>query len=252
MRANSLDLIDSGSTTWGASRTTAAATGSAKARTPHTPRDIARAAPRVNPYAAPQTIDRPVDISKLPVATFAENEGTRQLFPEQSTAVLVAMARRVKALDDVQVVWFVLGSLAAVSGCLLSMKIDRMLGVPAAFFATMALIRWQAGVRVHRSDRYLAIVTDALLLAGSFYLGVLAFQRAAHLISNDFQSARNHVILNLVLLMLIALPCLFYVGSYSLRSLKALIGGKFLFGPERLKHEDLLAELRYRQEWGIE
>lgn len=163
------------------------------------------------------------------------------------------MVRRSNALQDVQVVWFVIGALIAGGGFLFSYKTnDLMYCVLAAFGSTAALIRWYAGTARNRSDQYFAFFMDSLLLAGSFYLGVLSFQRAANLINNDLQRAREHVILNLVLLVLIALPCLFYVGHFSLRSLRALFGGQFLFGPERLKHEDLITELAYRQTHGIE
>ena len=234
------------STTWSPKPTTGVATGSAKVR-----------APRVNPYAAPQTIDRPVKTNELPVASFAESDGTRQMFPEQSTEVLAAMVRRTEALNDAQVVWFLVTLLLGLLGgyWIITASLQGASVINAIFYnclpvigAAFAFIRWNAGNTRNRSDRYYVICMDCLLFALSLGLGVWLLIDYAQNFDHGSGPKKwgGDVIVNMVMF-LAALPFLIYPGYYSLRSLQALDKAQPLFGPERLNAESLKKELAHRQ-----
>jgi len=220
-----------------------------------TPRDRSATEQRCNPYAAPQVIDRPVKPSALPVAEFAENDGTRQLFPEQTTAALAGMVRRTKAIDDVQIVWFLIsGLLGATCGACFSKEGWLHQGtLYSGLGCALSLIRWRAGASRSNADRFFAIGMDWILFTTTLGLGVWAFASSSQGFLGTTKGGKplGPTIKELVFLV-IALPCLFFPGYFSLCSLRALFGGQLLFGPERLKHEDLVTELAYRQTHGIE
>lgn len=212
----------------------------------------------MNPYAAPQTIDRPVKTNELPVAQFAESDGTRQMFPEQPTTVLAAMVRRSEALNEAQVVWFLTTVILGLACAFFFFCVFRtnateaiLYGGAAATGSLLSLIRFYSGTTRNKSDRYFCIGMDWLLFTATLALGVWIMSEGSQGFSSKGGTRLKPSWMEFWLVLL-SLPFLFYPGYYSLQSLKALFGGKLLFGPERLKHEDMVMELAYRQESGIE
>jgi hypothetical protein len=124
-------------------------------------------------------------------------------------------------------------------------------GSAAAFGSVLSLIRFYSGTTRYKSDRYFCIAMDWLLFTTTLALGVWIMYEGSQGFTSKGGTRLKPSWLEFWLVLL-SLPFLFYPGYYSLQSLKALFGGQLLFGPERLKHEDLVTELDYRQESGIE
>ena len=198
-----------------------------------------------NPYAAPQTLDSTLDVRKLPIATLASSGALRKEFPALTTKQLARLVRQSRALGDMQLVWMWLSPLALLGVFLWLCVEDFDHGtpinyVPLAIGIAVALARLVLGHGRSHVGRYVGLLSDSLLVAVCVVGMTVATQ-------NWFFGTFSQQ-----MTLVICLALLFMPVAFGFPALVAMLEARDLFGSRRWKHMQLVEELDYRGELGIE
>lgn len=198
-----------------------------------------------NPYAAPQTLDSTLDVRKLPMATLASSGMLRRELPAVSTKELARLVRQSRALDDMQLVWMWLTPLLLLGVFLWLCVEDFDHGtpinyVPLIIAAAAALTRLVLGHGRSRAGRYVGLLIDTALVAACVIGMTVATQ------TWFFGTFAEQIKL------VLSLSLLFLPVSFGYKALVAMLEARVLFGSRRWRQHELVGELDYRRELGIE
>ncbi len=198
-----------------------------------------------NPYAAPQALDSTLDVRKLPTATLASSGLLRKEFPAVSTKQLARLVKQSRALEDMQLVWMWLSPLLLLGVFLWLCVEDFDHGtpinyVPLAIASAAALTRLVLGHGRSRLGRYLGLLIDSLLVAACVIAITLLTQRWY---GGSFGEQ---------VALVLGSAMLFFPVLFGFHALVAMLEARVLFGSQRCRHQQLVGELDYRRELGIE
>jgi hypothetical protein len=198
-----------------------------------------------NPYAAPQTVESAIDLRKLPMATLASSGMLRRALPVVSTKELARLVKQSRALKAMQLVWMWLSPLLLLGVFLWLCVEDFDNGtpinyIPLAIGVAVCLARLVLGHGRSRAGRYVGLIVDSLLIAACVVGMTLVTQ---HWFDGKVMEQVSLVV---------CLLMLFFPLSFGFHALVAMLEARVLFGGQRCRHQELLEELGYRQDLGIE
>lgn len=196
-----------------------------------------------NPYAAPQTLQPQQNATPLPVAEGLGDPARQRMFVEWDTVRLTALWERSRAIYDMQALWllmcFVMPVLAfffSLSFAVYDFYFDTTRGIIAVCCVALTFIRFGTGYARTRFGRVLALAMDPIL-------GLFSVVLAVVIIAALFAGGA---------LLVFFLPIAILISMQTVRSLRAMIQAPELFGPVRLRHQDLCDEVEQREKHEID
>ena len=194
-----------------------------------------------NPYAAPQTLEPQFEPAALPLAEFQQPVGRRR-FPNQSTAQLQRLFEQSRPLEAMLLVWLALWFVTVAFLAALFLRASassdsyKLVGWFLAGIVTARLLSsfWRT-----KTGRWFMLVVDG-------GLGVTCVVGWAAPFTNVSFTTDNLFKFGAIGLIVLAIALLAY------RSCRTLLTARELFQPSCVQHDDLVRELRYRQEFGID
>jgi len=202
-----------------------------------------------NPYAAPQTLEPQLDLMALPFAELQQPGGQRRRFPDQSTAQLQRLFEKSQPLEAMLLVWLTLWFVTvAFLGALFlrasSSDSHKWLGW---ILAATVTVRMLCSFMRTKLGRWYMLVVDAALIVANAVLIVGCVTGSGVLLAQQVDFTASHLFkLACVVLITLTLILLAY------RSYKTLLQARELFQPVCIQHDDLVRELHYRHDHGIE
>lgn len=202
--------------------------------------------PDDNPYAAPQSVLRPPVDASLPIAEAMPDALGRRLFPDWDTKPLLHLAERSLAINKMQKIWLVICFVMPFVGFVLILPfLHRNFDHPEIFSmiilggTTLVIMRYWIGQYRTLLSRRISLSVD----------GLLAFVCLIGMIGFFYLMFGTRIEDNLFLFYGILVFCI--VGHQGWQNWKILFQSPELFGPERLRDEDLIQEVEYRQQHGV-
>jgi hypothetical protein len=202
--------------------------------------------PDDNPYAAPQTLEPQQATPLLPVAEGQNDPPQRRKFVEWDTARLKKLWQASCLIKDMQGIWLVVCLMMPIIAFFFSLSIavydlsfDPTRASIGLGLVALTFTRFGTGYIRTSLGRVFAMVMDGLLglicllVTLAFLAAILTWQGIA-------------------LAAIFFIPIIPLIGYYAACSLRALWQAPELFGPQRLAHDDLEAEVRCREQHQLE
>lgn len=193
--------------------------------------------PPDNPYAAPQTLE-----PRLPSAVEPSVPPARLKLAAWDTARLKELWQASRVIQDMQTIWLIMCLMMPVIGLIFSLSFglyefsfDFTRGCMALSLVALTFTRFGTGFSRSTFARVFALAMDGLL---ALFCALVTVGCIAAIMDQPA----------IVVILIFFLPIFLLIGYSAFYSLRALWQAPELFGPQRLAHEDLDAEIKYREQ----